>query len=179
MGQSQSSGDSSPPQPPDVARTYFTGMAECADQEVMVGVQLTPRDPSNDTTGISMAAICQNADGIKRTVTKFTGPKTYSASSRRLYQTEQSCPAGRYYGAGVGMADFGGQGFGPTLRCGAATAISPDPAPNMVYVMRQFNAQADAKPAGPPPALVFTANPGAAGATQRYNDAVAMAKANA
>lgn len=177
MGNSSSGGggDSpSPPPPPEVKRTYFTGMAECGDKEVLVGVQMLPRDPSNDTAGISMAAICENADGVRRTVTDFTKPKTFGNDTRVLMQGEQMCPKGRYYGAGVGMADYDALGFGPTLRCGVATPIPARSEPNMSYVMRQFNAPPE--PGKPAPSIVFTTNPNSGAAKQRFDDAVTVSK---
>jgi len=151
-------------------------MAECGDQEVMVGVRMVPRDPANDTAGISLAAICQDANGVTRTVTNFAGgSKQYTEKTRVVMQGEQQCPKGRYYGAGVGMADYGDLGFGPTLRCGAANPIPADQS-NMTYVLRQFNAPPPNAP--PPPSIVFATNPGSAGAAQRYDEAVSVAHAN-
>ena len=127
--------------------TYFTGMATCADDEVLSGVQIQARDPSDGAKGMVLAAVCRKLDGSERVVNNFDQPSSYDDKSRKVTEDDVVCPDGQY-GAGVAFKNYGGV-LGLQLRCASSAA----PSANMSHVITRFAT-------APPPGISYAPNPG-------------------
>lgn len=105
-------------------RWYSTQMAQCNNDEVLVGVRIMPNNVSSASDVMQMAALCRQKDGNVREVTSSqtepSSTKYYNWQNPKVNTSSQFCTTG--YGSGVAFSSAN-NALGVQLRC--ATSAAP------------------------------------------------------
>ena len=141
-------------------RWYSTQIAQCNNDEVLVGVRIMPNLVSSASDVMQMAALCRQKDGNVREVTSSqTQPSStayYNWQNPNVNTSSQFCTTG--YGSGVAFNSVN-NALGVQLQC--ATSAAPTRA----------NAGQRTLAAAPGGGVVYTGDNNAVAYRQRRVDA--------